>query len=353
MTRAKVDENQAKDKKTLKGRNHNKRKDGIKLYAAGVVGLATLLLCAFFLPQMMFALRDSYLCRDIVYDEREDMDVTLLSAAYEPSLGRRLQSFAEGLSMGRNYYVSAQNMDVSQDVYEVLYQKLEYPDSWMSILMDIGVIPGLFRDEFTLNSWKQYVIYNDDYAGGVNFIIWYLAMTDDNGNNWMLLVDAEDFTIYGIYVNRSELNSGKVVWAGGVIEYFDVFRIDLVEWWYYSCYYFQSISREELDNYYKYEVNFYNVLNAYYSQSYEEIESMQRLESAWEGGEAWSSPDTDTLICHLPFVGQNIDFSVRYLRDSTSEDRDSGSGVIYYQYPDLFVGIDPICRLIPEFEDLF
>lgn len=352
MTEARVNEHQANSKKPKNGRNQHKRIDSKKLYAAGAVGLVVLLLCAFFLPQMIFGIRDIYLCRDIVHDEREDLDVTLLSAAYETSLGRRLQTFADGLQAGRNYYVSVQDLDVSEDIYEILYQNLLYQDSWMTVLMEIGLIPGLFRNDFTLNSWKQYVIYNDDYAGGVNFIIWYLEMTDDDGKSWKLLVDTDDFAIYGIYVNRSRLNAEGVAWAGGIIEYFNSFNIDLVAWWYYCCYYYQSISREELDNYYKYGVNFYSVVDAYNSQSYMEIETMQRLESAWEGGEAWSSPDTDTLICHLPFVGQNIDFSARYLRDSLSVGSDSNSDGSDSQYPDLYVGIDPICRLIPEFEDL-
>lgn len=348
MTEARVNENQANNKTTKNGRNQHKRIDSKKLYAAGAAGLVALLLCAFFLPQMIFGIRDIYLCRDIVHDEREDLDVTLLSAAYETSLGRRLQTFADGLQAGMNYYVSEQDLDVSEDIYETLYEKLLYQDSWMTILMDIGLIPGFFSNDFTLNIWKQYVIYNDDYTGGVNFIIWYFALTDEDGRSWEILVDAEDFAIYGVYTNRRTLILKNVEWDGDIIEYFDMFNIDLVAWWYYCCYYYQSISREELDNYYN-GVNYYD---AYGSQSYEETVQIQRLESAWEGGDAWSSPDTDTLICHLPFVGQNIDFSARYLRNSSSVGSDSGSDGSDFEPPDLFVGIDPICRLIPEFEDL-
>lgn len=347
-----MDRKQAEDKNATKGRNLNKRIDSRKLYAAGVVGLVILLLCAFFLPQIMFGLRDTYLCRDIVHDEREDMDVTLLSAAYEPSLGRRLQIFAEGLSMNRNYYVSEQDLDVSEVEYETLYENLLKPDSWMTILMNIGLVSGLFGVEFTIDSWKQYVIYNDDYAGGVNFIIWYFAMSDDEGKHWEILVDAEDFTLYGLYTDCSMLNAKSVGWAGGIINYFDVFQIDLVAWWYYTCYYYQCISGEELDNYYN-GVNDNRRIGAYSSQPYQDVVMVQRLESAWEGGEAWSSPDTDTVICHLPFVGQSLDFSSRYLRNSSSTGSDSSADGSDLQPPDLFVGIDPICRLIPEFEDLF
>lgn len=350
MTRARVDEKQTKDKKAIKRKNLNKRIDGRKLYAAGVVGLVILLLCAFFLPQMMFGLRDIYLCRDIVHAEREDMDLTLLSSAYEPSLGRRLQTFAEGLSMNRNYYVSAQDLNISEDVFETLYENLLKPDSWITILMSIGLVSDLYGNEFSINSWKQYVIYNDDYAGGVNFIIWYFALSDDEGKNWEILVDAEDFTIYGFYADRSTLNSKSVIGSGDIIDYFDAFHIDLVAWWYYTCYYYQSISSEELDNYYN-GVNF-SMVDAYGTRSYTESVTMHRLDSAWEGGDAWSSPDTNTLICHLPFVGQNLDFSTRYLRDSSSTDNDGNSGGSDLQPPDLFVGIDPICRLIPEFKDL-
>lgn len=334
------------------GRNPQRRIDSKKLYAAGAVGLVALLLCAFFLPQMIFGIRDVYLCRDIVHDEREDLDVTLLSAAYEPSLGRRLQTFADGLQAGRNYYVSAQDLEVSEDISETLYENLLYQDSWMTILMDIGLIPGLFSNDFNLNIWKQYVIYNDDYAGGVNFIIWYFALTDEDGRSWEILVDAEDFAIYGAYTNRRTLILKNVEWDGDIIEYFDMFNIDLVAWWYYCCYYYQSISREELDNYYN-GVNYYTSADAYGSQSYEQVIISKRLESAWEGGDAWSSPDTDTIICHMPFVGQNIDFSARYLRDSSFAGIDSNSGGSDFQPPDLFVGIDSICRLIPEFKDLF
>lgn len=350
MTETRVNEKQSSSK-TKTGRNQHKRTDGKKLYAIGATGLVALLLCAFFLPQLMFGIRDNYLCRDIVHDEREDFDVTLLSAAYEPALGRRLQAFADGLRAGRNYYVSEQDLDISEDIYETLYENLLRSDSWMTILMDIGLIPGLFRNDFTLNSWKQYVIYNDDYAGGVNFIIWYFAMTDDDGKSWELLVDAEDLSIYGIYANRTVMNLKNVEMTGGIIEYFGLFQIDIVAWWYYSCYYYQSISREELESYYN-GVNF-SMVDAYGTRSASEVVHLYRSESAWEGGEAWNSPDTDTLICHLPFVDQKLDFSARYLRNSSSAGGDSGSDGIDFDPPDLFVGIDSICRLIPEFEDLF
>lgn len=331
---------------------------GRMLYAAGAVGLILLLVFSFYAPQLIFGLRDKYLCRDIVREEQENTDVTLLGAAYEASLGRRMRTFSVGLERGRDYYVSSHKMPVTQEIYEILDEKdmVLYQLELIEVMMDIGIISYSFQNGFTVNDWKQYVIYSDEYKEGVNFIIWYLEIEGSDGKRMELLVDAEDATLYGVYAERNTVLSVDQAkkWSrlvnADLFTLYEMRGVALEEWWYYISYYYQSISREELEKYIDNRSNAMQI-DAEINQSYEEVVTIQYLENVWYNGGALTSPDSNTFIFHLLFPGRSLDFSIRLFKDER-EDADDEE-IIYYLYPDVYMGVDPICQMIPEFAERF
>ena len=333
------------------GRNTLEPTGGRKLYVLGAVGLVLLLLFSFFVPQLIFRLRDSYLCRDIVHGEQEDMYVTLLGAAYEPSLGQRLKNFVEGQEKERNFYVSVQEMEVTQELYQQLRgtDGILYQQYILEVMLDTGMVSYTFvaQDTITVNRWRRYVIYSDEYTEGVNFIIWYLDLQADDGRRLELLIDAEDATVYAFYAERS-ISLTKAV----KLEISDVMRrFSLDELWFFLNYYYQSISREELDNYIN--MKSYNGQPSNDSQKdtdmdtvQEETVTIEMLESAWANGEAMSLPDANTIIFHLLFSRQNLDLSFRIFQDENENNAPS-------QHLALYMGIDSISELIPEFAERF
>ena len=339
------------NKRTATGRTGTRkiaigRTGGRKLYVAGAVGLVLLLAFSFYVPQLIFGLRDSYLCRDIVHEEQEDMDMMLLSAAYEPSLERRLKTFVEGQERGRNFYVSAQEMEVTEELYQQLrgIDGVLYQQSILTAMMEIGVVSYIFLgdDTFTINCWKQYVIYSDEYTEGVNFIIWYLDLEANDGKRLELLIDAEDAAVYALYAERSILLTMPQAMKWDISNVLGM--VNLEELWFFSNYYYQSISREKWVNEALYR--FENGQTDLVISDQDETVTVEMLESAWVNGEALSSPDTKTIILHLLFSRQNLDLSFRLFRDS-------GQNNVSNLYPEFYMGIDSISELIPEFAERF
>ena len=320
---------------------------GRKLYVLGAAGLVLLLLFSFFVPQLIFSLRDSYLCRDIVHEEQEGADVTILRAAYEPSLGQRLKNFVEGQERGRNFFVSVQEMEVTEELYQQLrgVNGILYQQDILTAMMEIGMVSYIFLNEINVNCWKQYVIYSDEYTEGVNFIIWYLELEADGGRQLELLVDAEDATLYALCTKRNKLVTAATATRWEINDLIEI--VNLGELWYFLNYYYQSISRENWN---------YDLINQSKSNNAKiqpETDSandgtvtMEMLESALAAGEAISLPDDNTIILHLLFSRQNLDFSCRVLWDKDEND-------IPDYYPKLYMGIDSISGLIPEFAERF
>ena len=72
----------------------------------------------------------------------------------------------------------------------------------------------IWESYYSVVTWKQYVIYSDHFEEGVNFILWYIEMQDEDGGTLKLLTDAEDNTLYGIKTEGSSeaLTATKNTW---------------------------------------------------------------------------------------------------------------------------------------------
>lgn len=338
--------------------------DSRLFYAAGAAGLAALVACAFLLPRLIFGVRDSYLYRDTVLEARENTDMDLLGATYEPSLRNRLKNFGEGLAQGKTYYVSEQQMTVTQELTQQLMSGNGIFQAPSDLLIEGDLIADAIYNGLEVSQWKQYVIYSDDYAGGVNFIIWYLKLTlEETGESLELLMDAEDYTLYGIQAsNIIEMTTKEYEqyfrYKFGLYSYIGLDAYQLYGWWREFCYYYQVMTAEEYDLYYSGMQIYINdndtttIINQETHQA--AVEHMQELNDAWESAQAWDAPDENTFVLHLPYEDVSLDFSVRLLDRGVVEwPEHYDEYMVAYWYPELFLGIDSICELIPEFAETF
>lgn len=309
------------------------------LYATGALGLAALVACAFYLPRLIFSVGDNRLCSDIVLGEREEMDVTLLSAAYETSLSARLQNFADGLTRGRNYYYSEQNMMLTQEMYQMLENDgnsriFQMPCWAMFYLGLLSYDFSLSNKYYTVHSWKQYVIYSDDFAEGINFIVWYLEIEDGAGDKMNILMDAEDYTVYGLTTQLSPPETIDPFPFSWLLEN----ELRLYEWRYVLRYYYHCVPDYVLDNQDFINLNYNKIYSLSHVASILVEQNNVELEYIYMDENAFEIPDADTWIMRLPCGTQQLDYSIRLLKNGD-------------EYSHSYIGFDALCRLIPEFAE--
>lgn len=317
-------------------RNSQGGRGSSKAYIASGLGVLVLLLCAFYLPQLLFLTKDNVLCSDTVLSERESVDV-LIGDSYEPSLYNRMYNFAEGLARGVSYYVSEQDMEVNEELYNRL-NGLELEP--VALLMDFRLVNSSFMNYFMVQQWKQYVIYSDDYAQGVNFIIWYLELVGPSGVGLELLMDAETSTIYGIKTERNSLLTEQeidswmyYIWGGSLASHLHSSGMENVnQLWMYLAMEFEAVSVSEMEAiYYAYTDRKYSTDSVNVSE-----ERLRQLAVLSEGD--WLNDNT--LIFTLPYE----EFVHTLKLQLTAEEPWPT-----YRYHDVFYGIESICRMIPEF----
>lgn len=338
------------------------------LYVTAVLCMAALVASAFYLPGAVFEAQDRRLSEDIVLEEQEAVDVArLTSSAYELSLYNRMSAFAEGLESGRTYYVSELELDVTQDMEDWLKNsagRILEDNVFTMALMDAALLSNVFYKDLTVEKWKQYVIYSDDYAQGVNFNIWYLelaaydeedyknfsaeGMTDgykdeeEEVERVKLLMDAETYTLYGIWtshtIKMSEKAAFQYAFSGTLWNYSTRRYISVDNWWSILCYYYQALTVEEIETY----LSVMESSDLYtYTETDSDIIAYRESRQVLPDNMGWYFSDENHFTLLLPFEGRHLDFTARLVPDE--------EGAIYW-FPEVVFGIEEICQLIPEFQ---
>lgn len=174
------------------------------LYSICIIGLLILIAGSFLVPQFIFAVQDSLRGQHISLEKRGNLDITRLNLSYEKSLSKRMTSFSEGVAQGKKYYVAAtsytagDNYADNEDLIDIT-QKMLYQNSIL-ILLDMGFLPDSILNpldyENTLQSWKRYVIYDEDFKNGTALMAWYIDLFFDEGIRLRILTDTETGTLY-------------------------------------------------------------------------------------------------------------------------------------------------------------
>lgn len=193
----------------------------LKSYMAVWLIIASVVIIAFFTPQAIFWIQDGVLHQRTELDQRERMDVETLSSGYEKSLYQRMLNFAEGLALGDSFYVTSRNLAANgetEELEEYLYSGHLY-QGMMEHMEALDLIPmTLFKSEYAVSQWKQYVVYSDNYTKGVNFILWYIELAYSNDIEVKLLADAETGTLYALkiqgckWMRISDYADAKYAW---------------------------------------------------------------------------------------------------------------------------------------------
>ena len=318
---------------------------GGKLYIVGVVCLLGLVIFALCLPQLVFQSEDRRICSETTLEKREDVDIALLSATNYPSLNTRMTVFAEGLADGKNYYVSSHEMDMAAN--EEVYQQFERdPSRIISNSITWGMLSSkslgsTFVEGFRVEDWKQYVIYSDDYAQGVNFIIWYFELTAADGEKMEVLLDAQDYTLYGVRAGHDTMNIGQwydVTRSTSLYDFFQSVFLDMNEFWFFLCYNYESVNDEQFDQYYD------NVEKIYLDDSGRQIVQSQSVLSIYP---EWNFSDDNTLNMYMPYGDHRFNYVMKTLPYI------SEAGETNVSYPEVVFGFEDICRLIPPFSESF
>lgn len=212
-----------------------------KLYTAELLGLTAIVLAAFFIPQLLFRIQDGILYGRTELSRRESMDLEALSGTYEASLHKRMQNFAEGLAMGDNFYVNERNLTPDKELEDYLNSDSMFlPTEQM---MSMVQLPMIFWDYgYEVSRWTQYVIYSDNYAKGVNFILWYIELDFSGVVKLSLLKDAQTDTIYALKIQGCDWMDASpysVMKYTGLLE-----QESLIELWLFCALRFEVISSE-------------------------------------------------------------------------------------------------------------
>lgn len=341
------------------------------MYAASILALTGLVGAAFFSPGWFFGIQDKKHCSDTVLEERENVDVAVLSTNYETSFYQRMINFAEKQMENVNYYVASENLTD----YELLRDFLDsdkglYRDSMWTLLEMNLLDERLFDLDYRVNAWKQYVIYSDDYASGVNFILWYieleyLAETKEY-ETCKLLLEAETGEIYGIYAGtgrtlvdyesyyRKYLDKKEIL---SLLQCFDSYDSTMIEdgwsilaylysglvesdfWQYYELYnlavnrIYDEVSMAELQVY----MNEEEQVKAKMGIDNEMEEEWMEFLSTYPTMQVWD--DGNRLECTFPYGKGRMVFRMQMAES--------------IEYPwtlrDITIGFPAIYELIPEF----
>lgn len=192
-----------KDRKAAKGKRNFGRSLAL-IYGLSALGLILLVAAAFLGPKLVFALQDRVGCGKIISMSPEEMDITAFNTGYEMDLYSRLARFAEGLARGERYYVTVQDMEITPEIRDwVDSEKGLMQNNSQTLMWGYRLIPEAVLS-YDVVGWKQCVIYGEDFAGGVNFILWYIELGDRGEPVVRLLADGETGDLYGVRTDFSD-----------------------------------------------------------------------------------------------------------------------------------------------------
>lgn len=341
-------------------------------YLIGGLALAILLIAAFAVPKLIFTIQDIVRGETMVLSAREKLDISAFGTSYERTLYKRMASYADGVGEGRTYYVAAQDMEDTTELeaFLVSAQTGMHQES-VQFLADMGFVPNFFTGwtnierEVEVKKWKQYVIYGDDFAEGVNFILRYVELEWMDGTYRMkLLLDGESGAVYGIRWENTNWDDAdfkdvSIVKREGINEEF-MWQI-LYMLARYVGGYNEMLSEDELlmlvgliyQNFWKLEKEdqteiTYGIVQELEAMGYNwSEEKIQFIEGLIKKANWWIEENGNRLVFAIPYGENTLDFIIKSEHGASEERWHVYKRYIYYR--DMIMGFPDIYRMIPEF----
>lgn len=340
---------------------------GRRQYIAALFVIAVVVMAAFFTPQIMFWIQDGVLHRRTELGRQDPMDVEALSSGYEKNTYQRMLNFAEGLALGDSFYVTFKNLAVNGDSAELEeYLRSGYLyEGIPNYMAALDLVPlYVFEYGYTLSQWKQYVVYSDNYAKGVNFILWYIELVYSDGIKLKLLTDAQTGTLYALKTQDCQWAESSYPGA----KYKELLeRGGLIELWLLCGAQFGVFSTDEqlkdlaagmaetesdmertdrVDDFQKY---FYGIWNLHgntdvivHGQPSLEEKSYAAIMEYIKDKVDWDLENRFARL-RLPYKTASLEVFVE-LGEMESEEKGMS-----YMYPDFTIGVRQLYEMIPEF----
>jgi len=196
----------------MKEKNVKEKKSGQFLhkgsYAACMIGTAALIIAAFFGPQLVYKVQDAYLMEQTWQGPRNSLDLETLYGSYG-NLRDRLTAFAERKD-DMEFHVTGTEYSVTQELLNIL--ELAVSQECFSFLEILGIgVPLLVEKGYTVEQWKQYVIYNDSSEEEKPAVLlsgWYIELTARGNVTLKLLIDTESYELYYM-----QMDKGNFTWS--------------------------------------------------------------------------------------------------------------------------------------------
>ena len=328
-------------KKKIREKNQKQQMDRHRFsrYAAEVLIIGTVVTAALFFPQLIFWVEDNILCGDITLGQRESMNAESLSTTYERSLGKRMGNFARGLAENKKYYVTSQNLTVDDELTEYLYSDKGLYQGFFQHFFYYMFPAEIWEEQYYAVSWKQYVIYSDDFEEGVYFILWYIELQDADGGVIKLLTDAEDGTMYGIKTENSSLPGSGLSYRELILSYSE----GAIEAWTYYALYYEAMPDEPEDDISESEGKRKDEITDVDSDRYGMVSSdyseegvKHQLLSAF----SYRNEAENRGRFSIPYGNAELDV-ILYVEEQEKER--------FYLFPNTTVGVSQIYEMIPEF----
>lgn len=328
-------------KRSLTGKAHKRT---LYYYILEALCLGAVVAAAFFTPQLIFRVQDGLLCRDTVLGQRESMNVAALATAYETSLADRMRNFADALAEGESFYVTSQALEESESLEKYLYSDSGLYGEVISRFIDWELLPTMIWSQkypYSINKWKQYVIYSDNYAKGVNFILWYVELVSDEGDVFRLLADAEDGTIYAVNAGGDSMGE---YWVNGL--FMEAIRYDYqaTELWAMYVRYYESWTEQETGNFLRLMAAAGWAGTEQYDSGESDLEVGDEEILAMVGKVWYWLDGSDSALFRLPFGENSLEVKMELggkLPGKGSENREV--------YSEITIGVHEIYEMIPEF----
>lgn len=339
-------------------------------YLIGGLALAILLIAAFAVPKLIFTIQDIVRGETMVLSAREKLDISAFGTSYERTLYKRMVSYADGIGEGRTYYVAAQDMEDTTELEAFLISsQTGMRQVGVQFLADLGFVPNFFNawtnieGELEVKKWKQYVIYGDDFAEGVNFILRYVELEWNAGVYRMkLLLDGESGAVYGIRWEADRSNTDyadfSIVQREGINEetmWSLLYMLAL-----YVGGYNEMLNEDDMvimmELVYRYGWD----LAEQIAETYEITQAVEALGYNWpeektqyirdliRKGNWRIEEDGNRLALEIPYGENTLDFVIESERGAAEERWHIYKRYIYYR--DILLGFPDIYRLIPEFD---
>lgn len=332
-------------------------------YLAGGLALAVLLIAAFAVPKLIFTIQDIIRGKTMVLSAQEKLDISAFGTSYERSLYKRMVSYADGVGEGRTYYVAAQEMEDTTELEAFLTSSqtgIMYQDS-VQLLVDLGYVPYFFEGfetEAEVKKWKQYVIYGDDFAEGVNFILRYVELEWNAGEcRIKLLLDGESGAVYGIRWEADHVYTGledvSIVKREGINEK-AMWQL-LYAFTRYVGGYNEVLDADELlilgslisQNFWELKKEDQEKILEAMGYNYLPEEKIQFIEGLMKKADWWIEENGNRLVFAIPYGENTLDFVMKSEKGACEELWHVYKRYIYYR--DMLIGFPDIYRLIPEF----